>query len=137
MDNTLIIENVFNRTTRSAQVREAVLFVENTSGDFSVNLGYGGIEVNSPLLMASVTKLLTTTCVLILQEQGQLSLNEPVIKYLDKNLLKGLHTLKGVDYTDTLTISDLLFQVSGFSDWYEAVGVRACLTSFNLSKKGI
>ncbi|MHA0857232.1 hypothetical protein [Paenibacillus sp. CMAA1364] len=45
------LENIFNNVTSSKQVHEGVLFVENTSGDFSYSSGYGGKELDSPLLI--------------------------------------------------------------------------------------
>ena len=60
MDMVHKIETVFTKATCSKQIHEAVLLVENLKGDFSVNFGYGGKSIDSPLLMASVTKLFTT-----------------------------------------------------------------------------
>lgn len=72
------LEKIFNKTIGSNQIYESVLFVENTSGNFSYGNGYGGKSIDSPLLMASITKLFTTTCILALQEQGCLFLNDKV-----------------------------------------------------------
>jgi len=58
-------EKIFDKFTSSKQINEGVLLIENTSGDFSFNKGYGGKKVDSPLLMASITKLFTTSCILI------------------------------------------------------------------------
>jgi CubicO group peptidase (beta-lactamase class C family) len=68
--------------------------------------------------MASITKLFTTTCIIILQEQGKLSLNDKISKYIDSNTLSGIHVYHGRDYSLKLTISDLLFQISGLPDVY-------------------
>lgn len=68
--------------------------------------------------MASITKLFTTTCILILLEQGKLSLKDKIIKYFDINTLNGIHVYNGNDYSSELTISDLLFQTSGLPDVY-------------------
>ena len=78
-----------------------------------------GKEVDSPLLMASITKLFTTACILIMQEQGKLSLNNKISKFIDKKTLSGLHIYKSKDYSFELFISDLLFQVSGLPDKFE------------------
>lgn len=67
------IEKVFNKNIVSNQIYEAVLFIENTNGDFSYSKGYGNKDIDSPLIMGSITKLLTTTCILLLQEQGRLT----------------------------------------------------------------
>lgn len=74
-------EKVFNRFVNSKKVHEGILLIENANGEFSFSKGYGGKEINSPLLMVSITKLFTTTCILVLLEQGKLSLNDKIIKY--------------------------------------------------------
>ena len=66
--------------------------------------------------MASITKLFTTTCILAMQDQGKLSLDAKIIKYFDNSVLDGLHIYKGKEYSFELTLSDLLFQVSGLPD---------------------
>ena len=121
MRNKEIIEKKFNNATRSKQIHEAVLLVENGSGDFSVNFGYGGKTIDTPMQAASVGKLYTTTCVLMLNEQKKLSLDNLAVDYFDKTTFNGLHTYKGVEYSHKLTLSDLLFQTSGLPD-YEGEG---------------
>ena len=109
-------EKVFDKFTNSKKINEGILLIENTKGDFSFSKGYGGKELDSPILMASITKLFTTTCTLKLFEQGKLSLNDKVYNYFKPNILNGIHTYKGKDYSSELTISDLLFQTSGLPD---------------------
>ncbi len=135
MDNKEIIERKFNSSTCSRQIREAVLLVENSRGDFSVNFGYGGKTIDTPINAASVGKLLTTACIIMLQEQKKLSLDNLVVDYFDMNTFNGLHKYKGVEYSHKLTLSDLLFQTSGFPD-YEAEGgiiKRAIKEDFQIS----
>ena len=119
MSRVQAIERVFKSAISSRQIHEAVLLGENTKGDFSACHGYGGRNMDSPLIMASVTKLFTTACILALWEQGRLSLDDRMEKYFDKAILKGLHIYKGKEYTFELTISDLLFQTSGLPDYFE------------------
>jgi D-alanyl-D-alanine carboxypeptidase len=113
------IDKIFKKTTRSKQIHEGVLFVENTDGDFSYSKGYGGKDMDSPMLMASITKLFTTTCILALLEKGELSLEDRLSKYIDKALLSSIHVYDGKEYSFDLTLSDLLFQVSGLPDVFE------------------
>ncbi|MCL2485782.1 MAG: beta-lactamase family protein [Endomicrobia bacterium] len=113
------ITKIFDSITKSKKVHEANIYIENTSGNFTYNRGYGGKDLNSPFVIASVTKLFTTACVLILKEQGLLSLSNKVSGYFDENVMKSLHVYKRKDYSDKLTISDLLFQVSGFPNALE------------------
>lgn len=119
ISRTKKFEKIFNKATSSNQIHEGVLFVENTGGDFSYSKGYGGKEVDSPLLMASITKLFTTTCILALQEQGKLLLDDKVSTYFDNAVLSGIHVYGGKEYSFNLTISDLLFQISGLPDVFE------------------
>ncbi|MDR0794941.1 MAG: beta-lactamase family protein, partial [Tannerella sp.] len=124
MANKEIIEKVFHKRTQSKQIHEAVLLVENSSGDFSVNFGYGGKTIDTPMYAASVGKLHTTACVLMLQQQKKLSLDDCVVDYFDKNMFSGLHVYKGTDYSHTLTLSDLLFQTSGLPDYLVEGGIE-------------
>lgn len=109
-------EKVFNKFINSKKIHEGILLIESANGDFSFCKGYGGKRIDTPFLMASITKLFTTTCILILQEQGKLSLNDKIIRYIDSNVLSGIHVYRDRDYSFELTISDLLFQISGLPD---------------------
>ena len=75
------LQKIFNGTLKSSLIHEAVLFVENTSGDFSESFGYGGRDIDTPMLMASITKMLTTACVLKLCEERQMSLENKISLY--------------------------------------------------------
>lgn len=110
------IEKVFNRVIKSKQIHECVLLVENKSGDFSYSKGFGNKHIDTPFITASITKLFTTACILILQEQGKLSLDDEITKYFDRETLSGLHIYKGEEYSSKLTIGHLLFQTSGLPD---------------------
>lgn len=110
------INKVFGRFTKNKYIHEAVLLIENTNGDFSYQQDYGSKSIDTPFLMASITKLLTTTCILILKEQGKLSLDDKLTKYFPENTLRNLHIYKGKEYSMELTLSHLLFQTSGLPD---------------------
>lgn len=118
-DRIKTLDKIFNKTIASSQIHECVLLVENTSGDFSYSNGFGGKNINSPLLMASITKLFTTTCILALQEQERLFLSNKISDYFDDAILNGLHIYDGKEYSYELTISDLLYQTSGLPDEFE------------------
>ncbi len=129
------VEKIFNRSIASKQVHEAILFLENRDGDFSVAFEYGGKTIDTPIYTASVGKLFTTTCILILQERKRLLLDNLVADYFDKNELDGLHKFKGVNYSHKLRLADLLFQTSGLPDYEAEGGVieRAIKEDFSIS----
>jgi len=121
--NTEKVVNIFDKMTRSNQIHEAVLFIENSKGDFSVNYGFGGKEIDTPLFMASVTKLFITSCILILQEQKKLLLDNYINDFLDNKTMNGLHIFKGNEYSKKIKLSNLLFQTSGLPDGLEEGGI--------------
>lgn len=114
--DTVNFDKVFHRTVSSKHIHECVVYMENTKGDFTYHKEYGGKDIDAPLLMASVTKLWTTACVLILLEQGKLSLDDKVSSYLERAVLDGLHTFRRQEQVSKLTLSHLLFQTSGLPD---------------------
>ena len=122
MRNVKAFEKIFENATRSPLVHEGFLLLENTKGDFSASFSYGGKDADSPICSASIGKLYTTSCILILCEQNKLSLSDPLGKYFEKPVLNGLHRYKGTEYSHKLTVADLLFQNSGLPDWFEEGG---------------
>lgn len=115
--DTRKIDNLFKQVTKGKNIFEGALLIENSSGDFSYSKCYER-NLDTPMLMASTTKLFTTTCILALAEEGKLSLQDKISKYLDSDLLKGLHVYKGHEYSLALTVEHLLFQTSGLPDYY-------------------
>lgn len=93
--------------------------IENGSGDLNYINSYGGKEITSPIVIASITKLFTTACILILNEQKKLCLRDKICNYFDTDILNGLHILYGRDFTDDITIMHLISQTSGLPDVYE------------------
>jgi len=108
-----VLEKAFNSTVKKNNIYEAVLYVENKSGDFSESFGYGGRDTDTPMWTASVGKLFTAACVLMLCEKGSLSLDDKLSVYFDEEQLSGLHVYKGHEYSFDITVYDLLFQTSG------------------------
>lgn len=113
------INKIFDRMTNNKLIHEAILLVENSSGDFSYHKGYGGKDIDTPFAMASITKLLTTTCIFILNDQKQLFLSDKLTKYFKEDTLRELHLYKGKEYSKDLTVANLLFQTSGLPDYFE------------------
>ncbi len=112
------LDRVFDRTVASRLIHECVCSVESYSGDFAWSGSYGGKGLDSPLLLASTTKLFTTACVIKLLEEGRLCLEGKVADYVGCDIMDGIHVLNGIDYSLRITVADLLFQRSGLPDWY-------------------
>jgi len=77
---------------------------------------------DTPIYTASVTKLYTATVIMKLYEDGALSLDDPMSKYLPADLIAGINVYEGKDYSNEITIEQLLSQTSGIADYYEEKG---------------
>jgi D-alanyl-D-alanine carboxypeptidase len=53
-----------------------------------------------------------------LYEQGALSLDDPMSRYLPERVIRGIHVYKGKDYSRKITIRELLSHTSGIADYY-------------------
>ena len=73
-------------------------------------------DIRQPVHLASVGKLFTATIVGILNERGALSFSDPVSRYLDAELMSGLHVLDGSDHSNEIQVRHLLNQTSGLDD---------------------
>jgi len=115
---------------KDKSIRNCVLAV--TKGDGSYHWeGAAGIAnqddqvpmtKNTPIYIASVTKLYTATAIMKLYEEGALYLDDPMSKYLPADLIKGIHVCNGEDYSNEITIKQLLAHTSGIADYYEEKG---------------
>jgi CubicO group peptidase (beta-lactamase class C family) len=111
---------------KDKSVRNCVLSVMKGDGSFSWS-GAAGIArqdgqvpmtKDTPIYIASITKLYTATVIMRLNEKGRLSLDDPMSKYLPKELIQGIHVYKGKDYSQEITIKELLSHTSGIADYY-------------------
>ena len=107
-------------------VRNCVLSVMKGDGSFSWS-GAAGIASqdgqvpmtkDTPIYIASITKLYTATAIMRLYEKGAVSLNDPMSRYLPEELIQDIHVYKGKDYSHEITIKELLSHTSGIADYY-------------------
>jgi D-alanyl-D-alanine carboxypeptidase len=111
---------------KDKSVRNCVLSMMKGDGSFSWS-GAGGIAIqdgqvpmtkDTPIYIASITKLYTATAIMRLYEKGALSLDDPMSRYLPKELIQSIHVYKGKDYSHEITIKQLLSHTSGIADYY-------------------
>ncbi len=123
---TKLLQDILEQLKGMKGVRHAIMAVESRDGAFRWS-GATGIadsdgtpmEVDTPFWIASVTKLYIASSLLKLHETRILSIDDFVIDYLPKDLLKGVHVIDGVDYYNRLTIKHLLSHSSGIPDYLE------------------
>jgi D-alanyl-D-alanine carboxypeptidase len=121
---------VFELVEQDKYVKNCVLSVMKGDSSFSWS-GAAGIAKQDgqvpmtkdvPIYIASITKLYTATAIMRMYEEGALSLDDPIKKYLPDSLIHGIHVYKGKDFTDQITIRHLLSHTSGIADYYSEKG---------------
>ena len=141
-EKTLRIEELFrSQVSKDSQVENAYLLVHSDKLNLHLNIAEGSTgdlpaNPHQPNYMASVGKLFTATIVSLLLEQGKLSFDDPLSKYLDSDLLHRLHVYKGRDYTHEITIRHLLKQTSGlFDNFWPLLKKMLADDSFNITTR--
>ena len=60
----------------------------------------------------------TAAVIMKLYEEGKISLDDPMPKYLPKKLISNIHIYEGTDYSNKITVRQLLSHTSGIPDYY-------------------
>ncbi len=116
--NTEKLNHLLNKMIDNKSVFSAVMKVENSAGSFSWSGAAGSMQVNSRYFIASVTKLYITAVVMKLMEEGKITLNDKISKYLPEHFCDRLHVLKGIDYSNEITVYHLITNTSGIPDYF-------------------
>jgi D-alanyl-D-alanine carboxypeptidase len=103
------------------KVKNAYLLVHSEKLGIDINIAEGktgDIQANPKQAnhLASVGKLFTATIICMLYDKGLLNFDDKISQYLDADLMDGLHVYKGKDYSDQITVKQLLKQTSGLND---------------------
>jgi D-alanyl-D-alanine carboxypeptidase len=118
--NTSKFQTIINKTIDNKSVFGTVLTVEKGNERWTGSAG--NLTNEQAYFIASTTKLYVTALILKLKAERKLSLDDKISKYLTPEIMHKLHIYKGVNYSDTLTISNLLAHTSGLPDYFEDKG---------------
>jgi CubicO group peptidase (beta-lactamase class C family) len=118
--NTSKFQTIINKTIDNKSVFGTVLTV--AKGNDSWTGSAGNLTNEQPYFIASTTKLYVTALILKLKADGKLLLDDKISNYLSPEIMHKLHVYKDVNYSDTLTISNLLAHTSGLPDYFEDKG---------------
>ncbi len=116
------IESNFRKQVQNDNnVKNAYLLVQSDKLGVNLNIAEGRSgdtesHPQQPNHLASVGKLFTATVIGMLHDKGKLSFDDPIAKYLDDELMQGLHVFKGKEDSKELKIWHLLNQTSGLGD---------------------
>ena len=75
-----------------------------------------------PFHTASIGKMFTSVLILQDIEKGKYERTTPIFQILGKNFLSGLFVREGKDYSEEVTIEQLLNHTSGIADYFESTG---------------
>ena len=110
-------------------VRNIELAVAKGDGSYSwagsAGLAYQGgtpTAAETPIYLASVTKIYIATLVMLLSQDKLLSLDDPAARYLPASLIDGIDIYGGHDYSREVTVRQLVSMTSGIPDYYEEKG---------------
>jgi D-alanyl-D-alanine carboxypeptidase len=80
------------------------------------------MAAETPIYLASVTKIYIATLVMLLSQDKLLSLDDPAARYLPASLIDGIDIYRGHDYSREVTVRQLVSMTSGIPDYYEEKG---------------
>lgn len=83
----------------------------------------GDFQPSEPFFIASVTKLFITALILKLVDQDKINLKDKIGKYLQKEIIAGLHIYKGKEYSDQISVENLMAHTSGIPDYFQQKNV--------------
>ncbi|GAA4806802.1 serine hydrolase domain-containing protein [Litoribaculum gwangyangense] len=119
----------FRTELEKESIKSAFLHIYSKSKEINIqlvqskNADEDALSINSPFYTASITKMLTATSIGILKDMGKLDFDDKISKYLPKSLLKKMHFFNGKDYTNAITIANLLQHSSGLPDYFTDVTI--------------
>lgn len=131
------INRLFEIEVKKEKIKSAFLQVYSKSKKINIQLFNGvfkkgdSVSLKNPFYTASIGKMFTATAIAILKEQGKLSFNDKIEKYISKDVLKGLHIYNNVDSSKEITIAQLLQHTSGLPDYFEDKTIDGSLNVLN------
>lgn len=114
------LNTIVTGTVDYRKVFGCVVNVESGDKTFSWMGSAGNMDAETHYFIASTTKLYITAILLNLRSKGQIKLDDKISKYIPQESISGIHTYKGIDYSDEITIKQLMAHTSGLPDYFEA-----------------
>ncbi len=121
------LQALVDRLAAKRQIHSVVVGIRSPDGrvDASAAAGFAdtgrsvAMTSGTPYFVASITKMFTATVVMKLADAGRIDLDDSISEYLSSHLLERVHVVDGTDYSDHITVLQLLDQTSGLADYFE------------------
>lgn len=114
--------------SESAPIHNCILYLNNPKKDIKYKAAFGQMNTfgskvhhNDCFRTGSITKTFTATIIMQLMEEGVLSLGDLFLDSLNQNtskFLKELLLFEGINYSNEITIKNLLQHRSGIRDYF-------------------
>jgi len=111
------LQTVLDKTVDNKKIFGTCFSIKKEN--FTWNGASGDLSVNQPYYIASTTKLFTTALILQLKSSGKIDLEDNLSTYFEAEQLEGLHKFKGTDYSNQITVKQLLAHTSGIPDYFQ------------------
>jgi D-alanyl-D-alanine carboxypeptidase len=84
----------------------------------------GGLDADVAFRIASVTKMMTATALLVLADQGRCRLDDPTGRHLPSDVVDRFHDSQGRAYAAAITLRQLLDHTSGLPNFFSQPPIR-------------
>lgn len=124
------VKKQFDEFTAANKVHNALFQLHSDALELDQSLVYGqdhrGADLNKevPFYIASIGKTFTATVMMQLMEEGRLQPDDLLVNLLPEKITSGLHVLNGIEFTDAITVHQLLNHTSGLADYFEDTPVQ-------------
>lgn len=113
-----LVDLLTHKMIDNKRVYSAVVCVETGDRSISFTSAAGAMFKESKFFIASVTKLYVTAVMMRLVEEHRIHLDDKISKHLEKEFCEGIHSYRGIDYSNAITVRHLISNTSGLPDYF-------------------
>lgn len=118
LDKDRQIENVLFERIDHEELYGGIFQVEQ--GDSTIHAAAGNLDEDQPFSIASVTKMFTASVIFQMAEDGLLTMDDTIDMYLTPGEYSDLHVYEGTEYSESITIRQLISQTTGLPAYAES-----------------
>ena len=111
--NKSYLDQLVKNVITKKYIYGAVFYVSSDDNNIDLISASGNIKEDSQYYIASINKFFISAIILKLYTENKLDLEDKVAKYLQKEVVRGLHFHKGKEFSNDLSIVHLISHTSG------------------------